>query len=143
MTDIVYNKNGIPFDIDAIATDVNGKADRDLNNTLLTSYFAELMNTVGIRTVVETYVNGTTWYRVYSDGWCEQGGIISTNTNPYTLTFSKPFKDTNYQIFKNIQLDSSQGTDVRGTMFFNLTRTSATTYTWNGKENWQACGYIR
>ena len=29
MTDIVYNKNGIPFDIDAIATDLNGKMDRD------------------------------------------------------------------------------------------------------------------
>ena len=32
MTDIVYNKNGIPFDIDAIATDLNGKADVDLTN---------------------------------------------------------------------------------------------------------------
>lgn len=32
MTDIVYNKNGIPFDIDAIATDLNGKADVDLSN---------------------------------------------------------------------------------------------------------------
>ena len=32
MTEIVYNKNGIPFDIDAIATDLNGKADVDLTN---------------------------------------------------------------------------------------------------------------
>ena len=28
----VYNKNGIPFDIDAIVTDLNGKADVDLTN---------------------------------------------------------------------------------------------------------------
>lgn len=132
MTQIVYNKNGIPFDIDAIATDINGKADKDLLNT-----------DTDRGVLVESYQNGTSWYRVYYDGWCEQGGIISTNTNPYTLTFSQPFKDANYQIFKNIQLDSSQTTDVRGTMFFNLTRTSATTYTWNGeKENWYACGYI-
>lgn len=32
MSNIVYNKNGIPFDIDTIATDLNGKADRDLIN---------------------------------------------------------------------------------------------------------------
>lgn len=32
MTDIVYNKNGVAFDIDAIATDLNGKADVDLTN---------------------------------------------------------------------------------------------------------------
>ena len=32
MTEIVYNKSGIPFDIDAIATDLNGKADVDLTN---------------------------------------------------------------------------------------------------------------
>lgn len=28
----VYNKDGIPFDIDAIATDLNSKADTDLSN---------------------------------------------------------------------------------------------------------------
>jgi len=28
----VYNKNGVPFDIDNIATDLNGKADVDLTN---------------------------------------------------------------------------------------------------------------
>ena len=32
MTDIVYNKNGVPFNIDDIATDLNGKADKDLGN---------------------------------------------------------------------------------------------------------------
>jgi hypothetical protein len=32
MTEIVYNRSGIPFDIDDIATDLNGKADVDLTN---------------------------------------------------------------------------------------------------------------
>lgn len=32
MTNIVKNKNGIKFDIDAIATDLNGKMDRDCLN---------------------------------------------------------------------------------------------------------------
>ena len=128
----VTNKDGIEFDIDALATDVNGKADKDLVNCTVPYVMSRTPNNKG--GVVE----------IWSDGYCVQTGVISTNTNPYTLTFSQPFKDANYQIFKNIQLDSSQTTDVRGTMFFNLTRTSATTYTWNGeKENWRAEGYIR
>ena len=57
----VYNKNGVAFDIDALATDVNGKLDRDCSNALFTH-------------LVETYVNGTSWYRIWSDGFCEQGG---------------------------------------------------------------------
>ena len=36
------------------------------------------------------------WYRVYSDGWCEQGGII-TGVSP-TVTFLLPFANTNYYI---------------------------------------------
>lgn len=32
MTEIVYNRSGVPFDIDSIATDLNGKADCDLTN---------------------------------------------------------------------------------------------------------------
>ena len=31
--------------------------------------------------VTETYVNGTSWYRVWSDGWCEQGGTYSGVTS--------------------------------------------------------------
>lgn len=42
----VYNKDGIPFDIDALATDINGKADKDLSNftTLSKSFINEIMN---------------------------------------------------------------------------------------------------
>jgi hypothetical protein len=43
--------------------------------------------------ITETYVNGKSWYRVYSDGWCEQGGAFVLNTTSYT--FLKRFKDTN------------------------------------------------
>jgi hypothetical protein len=75
MTEIVNNKNGVPFDIDAIATDLNGKMDRDGLNSLAS-------------VCVESWHEGTEWYRVYSDGWCEQGGITSAKS----VTFLKPFK---------------------------------------------------
>ncbi len=43
--------------------------------------------------VVTTYKSGTNWYRVWSDGTLEQGGVA---TRTGTITFLKAFKDTNY-----------------------------------------------
>ena len=41
-----------------------------------------------------TYINGSAWYRIYTDGWCEQGGGISTDNG--TITLLKPFANTDY-----------------------------------------------
>lgn len=53
--------------------------------------------------VVENYINGTSWYRVWSDGWIEQGlqGEVGTNSAPKTLIFLKSFKDTKYYVNSN------------------------------------------
>jgi len=39
--------------------------------------------------VTETYRNGTEWYRVWSDGWIEQGGFTKNVSG--VLNFLKPF----------------------------------------------------
>ena len=44
--------------------------------------------------VIETYVNGFSWYRIWSDNWCEQGGDIANDD--VTITLLKPFANTNY-----------------------------------------------
>ncbi len=45
--------------------------------------------------VTQSYINGTSWYRVWSDGWIEQGGrAVSFNT----VTLPKTFKNTNYTL---------------------------------------------
>lgn len=47
--------------------------------------------------LVESYTNGTSGYRLYSDGFCEQWGYSGIDSNPSrTITFLKPYKDTNY-----------------------------------------------
>lgn len=74
-------KTNIEVDIDEIMTDLNSKVD---SSDLATIY-----------PVVETYTNGTEWYRVYSDGWVEQGGAMGTNS---TVTLLKPMADTNYYV---------------------------------------------
>lgn len=53
--------------------------------------------------IVETYVNGTSWYRVYSDGWCEQGGTATVATGPdpdasNTIILLKSYANTNYTV---------------------------------------------
>lgn len=50
-------------------------------------------NGVGNRIVTESYVNGTSWYRIWSDGWKEQGGTTSEKVYNY-VTFLKPFTST-------------------------------------------------
>lgn len=48
-------------------------------------------------TVVDTYHNGDSWYRKYSDGWVEQGGYVNaTSVTAYgavspSVTFVTPF----------------------------------------------------
>lgn len=100
----------INVDINQIATDLNGKADKDLMNIDLNNAFSTALNTAGIRTVVETYNSGTSWYRVYSDGWCEQGGYLyqpgAAVEAYHTVTFLKPFINNLYYI----QLSSGVGT---------------------------------
>ena len=51
--------------------------------------------------VVESYQNGTSWYRVYSDGWCEQGGeaYVTGPDGGADITLLKSFASTNYAIF--------------------------------------------
>lgn len=47
--------------------------------------------------IVETYINGTSGYRLYSDGYCEQRGIATTlTTGVATITLLKSYVDTNY-----------------------------------------------
>lgn len=102
---------------------LNDKADRDLANT--TPPY-----------IVETYHNGTSWYRVWSDGWCEQGGRL-TGTS---VTFLKPFIDTNYS-FSGVSINSNSGGAAN--TITNMTTTGLTYYTYgNAGGIWEAKGYI-
>ena len=49
--------------------------------------------------VVETYHNGRSWYRIWSDGWMEQGGYYITEASGSgTVTLIKPYSSTDYAI---------------------------------------------
>ena len=41
-------------------------------------------------------IKGSNWYRVYSDGWKEQGGLSSGSSG--TINFLTSYKNTNYNL---------------------------------------------
>ena len=94
--------------------------------------------------LVQSYVNGTSGYRVYSDGWCEQWGRITVGLDSSVIvTFLKPFMNASYYanwISCNGYTQNGEGTRACD----NLTTTSMRIY--NGQDcamlaNWYACGY--
>lgn len=131
-------KTEIEVDIDEIATDLNGKADVDLSNCTSPH-------------IIETYVNGASWYRVYSDGWCEQGGMDTytfTQDRKATIQLLKIFQDTNYTLIVNSGSTTSTSY-VSVSNSYNKTTSSFSywTYRWDGNNGsdvtyWYACGYI-
>lgn len=50
-----------------------------------------------VAVIVQNYKSGASWYRVWSDGWIEQGGY-SNSTGAVTVSLLKPFNNTNYTI---------------------------------------------
>ena len=50
--------------------------------------------------ITETYQNGNSWYRVWSDGWCEQSGKTASmaSNEMIAVTFLKKFKNTNISV---------------------------------------------
>lgn len=52
------------------------------------------------------YENGTSWWRVYSDGWIEQGGV-GTGSGAVHITFLKQFKSASFVLHCQNHQDST------------------------------------
>ena len=103
---------------------------------------SELLTGETFKTVVENYVNGTSWYRVWSDGWVEQGGVSSGATK---VTFLKAFSNANYTI--NVtRLGSSENVPAVTSKTATDFKVEWKVYNQNYNTNttncsWYACGY--
>ena len=107
--------------------------------------------------IVQTYSNGTSWYRIYSDGWCEQGGNVAKGSSlaagaswSVTISLLVPFVNTDYFIDLDYGYGGAAGQEYR---YQAKTESSfqASMYNRNDKTtldstlelNWQVKGYIR
>ena len=87
----------IAQDIGAIGANV------DLSNLSATgeNHFVQLQSGVSqadVDYVVESYQNGTSWYKVYKSGWCEQGGSTVFANSATTVSLLKTYADKNYTL---------------------------------------------
>ena len=90
----------VEIDINKVYEDLELKANSDLSNI-----------SSNIDYVVESYINGSEWYRVYKSGWVEQGGFISGSG---TITLLKPFANAKYVIVSQAtsRSSTSYGSDI-------------------------------
>lgn len=88
--------------------------------------------------VTETHVSGKQGYRIWSDGFLEQWGIVTVYGENVSnmLTFQKPFKTADY----NIQTASWNITD-RHACVISKTTTSVMLRSWGNENDWYAFGY--
>ena len=71
--------------------------------------------------VIETYTDGTSWYRLYNSGWIEQGGESSASIG--SISFIKEFANTNYSFISHVMMISNTTSYTLHGMYYGKTTT--------------------
>ena len=79
-----------------------------------------------------TAANGYTWYRLYADGWVEQGGVVSSTGNVNLLV---SFSNTSYQVISRSVLGIT-----KYMTYFNVDDMNYGTQYKPSSSDWMACG---
>ena len=96
---------------------LSGKADTNLGN-IPSNYDY----------VVESYNEGTNWYRKYKSGWLEQGGLVTVSgTVGATVTLLKPFANTAYNIQLTLQTTNAVGYLAASAQSISIANSKTTT----------------
>jgi hypothetical protein len=119
----------------------------DTLNTSLTNVASRVTTLESRKMVKETYKNGDNWYRIWTDGWIEQGGYVNaTGDANITTSFHKQFtatptviKQTGYSgTFNNAwNWVYAQVWSVTTSSFTHRTYHNAS----GGSCRWYACGF--
>lgn len=124
-----------------------------INNAILNSIYNPMwlksnntVSNIAPAVVIETYQNGTSGYRIWSDGYCEQWGVSPSGADQETVTVTllKAFKDTNYNVI-SVQRDGPSGNYTNGIRVINYgTGSFQLNYRTGGTATayWRACGYL-
>ena len=88
--------------VDALP-DQTGNADKILTTNGTNASWREVSEAYP---VIEKYSNGSHWYRVYSDNWCEQGGFCISGT---AITLLKTYINTDYFLSTPFSAKSMSG----------------------------------
>ena len=126
------------------------KIDMERINGLLDKLEEVSNNLNSMKHIIEEYHSGTQWYKIWSDGWIEQGGYVSNPSSNETVTLLKSYNNINYSIQCQYAHDSnltgrflSVGNKTNSTF---MVRTGASNLdSWNGSYPvpfyWEVKGY--
>lgn len=102
--------------------------------------------------IVESYVNGTSGYNVYSNGYCEQWGVYQftgTHGTQYTINLLKEMKNSDYITLRGGTFGIGTTSLIsiseisKATNSFVIQYGSQTGGSYAVTYNWKACGYIK
>ena len=97
--------------------------------------------------VTQTYVSGTSGYRLWSDGWCEQWGVVQLHVNStVTVSLLKTYINTNYVVLTNFRnsanVDDNPMPTNLTTSQFNIYGTNMGGHdSWDLQVQWSTQGY--
>ena len=126
-----------------LACDVNGNKTFEFPKCTTKATTTSSASNNNVAVIVTNYLNGNSWYRVWSDGWIEQGGYTDTAT----VNLLKYFSNTNYTV---TVAKVSANTGEHSTAYVRSKSTTQITFgrAWSGGDdsshpncNWYACGY--
>lgn len=96
----------------------------------------------GLARLISHSIDGTNWYKKYQDGWIEQGGYFSSNSQAATVTLNTAFANTNYTLMVTCRTEGS-ATNYNPA----VTKKTTTSFTYNSMiakafgAEYYACGY--
>ena len=112
-----------------------GETIQDASVIAASQVLTDIANLKNYDYVVESYNDGTNWYRVYKSGWVEQGG----ETNMGVITYLKAFNNTDYNLQVTPHVNQSAQT-YWNDFGYDLTTTGFKLRLDNYKTQWRACG---
>lgn len=117
------------INVNVLAEAINDKMDRDAGNItspMLPVFLVDIQ--------YPTSENGYIWYRLYSDGWVEQGvGPRDLTSAVYTFTFPIPMQTSNYFVLTGLN-------DSLNTTAMAIKVTSRTTTSLQCRNSYQGSG---
>ena len=130
-------------------TDVS-KIDMERINGLLDKLEEVTDKLNSMKYVVETWNEGTEWYRVWSDGWIEQGGqSYNAVDSEITIQLHKPYTNSDYFITQTTGFNGAWSQTVTGwhipATIVSVTNSSFIIHFYSGNglniRRWYTCGY--
>lgn len=95
--------------------------------------------------IISTWHQGTDYCRIWSDGWCEQGGYVDFASSGLetVITFHQAFKDTNYMCtYSPISHSAANWLWSNSSPYRQTSQISVWSDGNDGGINWEAKGYI-